>query len=127
MKARIEILTRTLQKTSHFSAVGELERIGDGARIVYPIDGDVSTLEIFPSHAILKRRGENNFDAEFSASTPTLFHMSLQGASADLPIIPRVYKSFISDEIFLRLTYDLDTGSDLQKFYLKISVRVLSE
>lgn len=127
MKARIEIQTRTLQKTSHFSAVGELERIKEGARIVYPIEGDVSTLEIFPLRALLKRRGENNFDAEFSAQKPSLFRMSLHDASADLPLFTHVYKSFISDEIFLRLTYDLGTGSTLQKYSLKISIRVLSE
>lgn len=128
MKARIEILTRTLQKTSHFSAVGEIERIDEGVRIVYPIEGDVSTLEILPSCALLKRQGETNFDAEFSADKPTFFRLSLQSASAELPLFTHVYKSFISDpEIFLRLTYELDTGSELQKFFLKISIHVLSE
>ena len=127
MKARIEILTRTLQKTSHFSAVGELERREDGVKIVYPTEGDISTLEIFPSRARLRRRGENNFDAEFSTSKQTFFRMSLQDASADLPLITHVYKSFLSDDIALSLTYDLGMGSTFQRFFLKVSIQVLSE
>ena len=126
MIARIEILTRKSQDTSRFLAVGKLERIENGVRMVYPIEGDESTLEIFPTRAVLKRRGETNYDAEFLAKKPSYFRLSLQDNAADLPIFTHVFKSFISDpDIFLNLTYDLDTGSELQKFFLKISIHVL--
>lgn len=128
MKARIEILTRTLQRTSRFCAVGVLDRMPDGVTVTYPIEEDVSVLELRKSGAILKRRGENQFDAEFIVGGSTFFRISLQGSNAELPVFTTAYKNFFSDsEILSRLTYDLGMGPTSQNFSLKIKIQILSE
>ncbi len=128
MTSRIEIATRTLGKTSRFDAIGTLDRREEGAVITYPIEGDVSSLEIFHSHLILDRRGENDLHALFSVGEHGIFRMSFAGRVSELPIFTHIYKVYFSQsEIFLRLTYDLGSGPSSQKFFLKIHIQVLSE
>lgn len=128
MDARIEIVTRTLGKTSRFCAVGNFERRAEGAAITYPIEGDLSTLELFASHAVLGRRGGNSFFADFSVGKPTVFRVSLDGKEAEISVFTHSYNLFIHEaEIFSRLVYDLNTGRSSQKFSLKIHIQVISE
>ncbi len=128
MKANIEIETQTCGKTTRFRASGSVERRDGGVLVSYPIEGDLSTLELYPSCAVLQRRGEVRFDATFRENEGTLFRMSLRDGAAELPILTKHYKSFISDpEIFCRLSYDLQTDKMLQRFSLRIRIKVFSE
>ncbi len=126
MKAQIEILTRTPRKSSRFHATGSLDRCAEGGTVVYPIEDDSSSLQLFWDRVVMKRRGSQSFDADFCVGN-SFFSIEVGGQTAQIPLLTRLCKVFFSDcEIFCRLSYDL--GSEqIQKFSLKIHIKVISE
>lgn len=127
MNVQIVIVTRTMGKVSRFCAIGNSDRVSEGAEITYPIEGDTSTLTLFRDRILLKRRGSSCFDAEFLHGKSSFFRMSARDAAAELPLFTHVCKSFFSEsEIFSKLFYDLGSGPS-QKFFLKIHIKLITE
>ncbi len=128
MDARIEIETRTLGETSFFSAVGNLKRCAGGAAVVYPIEGDIATLELSGRKVSVKRCGGTSFEAVFRDGEFSVFRMTLGECVAEIPVFTSVYKIFFRwPEIFAELVYDLKSGRPSQSFSLKIHIEVISE
>ena len=128
MNARIEIETRTLGETSRFSAIGNLKRRAGGAAITYPIEGDISTLELFEREASISRCGKASFEAVFRDGESSVFRLTFGENVAEIPVFTSVYNiSFQWPEIFAELVYELKAGQPSQSFSLKIHIEVLSE
>ena len=128
MNARIEIETRTLGETSHFSAIGNLKRRAGGAAVIYPIERDISTLELFGHEASIKRCGETTFEVLFRDGESSVFRLTFGENVAEIPVFTSVYKiSFQWPEIFAELVYELKSGQLSQSFSLKIHIEVISE
>ena len=127
MDVKIEIVTRTLGKTTRFCADGKSWRTEEGVCVTYPTEGDISSLALSPARAVMKRRGLHEFEAAFSAGETSSMAISFQGHRSAIPLVTKVYKIFFSgSDVFLRLVYEL--GSDpSQKFSLKIQIKVISE
>lgn len=127
MDAKIEIVTRTLGKTTRFCADGKLERTSDGACITYPVEDDVSTLHLSAARAVMQRRGIHEISADFSAGETSSMMITFQGHHSTIPLFTNVYKIFFTDsDIFLRLGYEF-CAEFSQKFSLRIHIQVLSE
>ncbi len=128
MKARIEIVTHTLGRSTHFEAVGNLQQSEEGALISYPTEEDMTCLALRTDGAEMRREGENGLHADFSVGKTTELSLSQQGSAASIPLLTHVYKpSFSQSEISCRLVYDLIFGRSTQKFSLKIQIQVISE
>lgn len=127
MKARIKILTQTLGRKSLFEGEGELDRIGDGFRMCYLIEGDEASLDLFADRIIMRRSGMSELFAEFSEEQKFSLRITLGGERTEIPLVTRVLRCrFGERELNARLVYDL-AFTELQRFYLQIFIKISEE
>ncbi len=124
----VEIVTRSEGAVSCFSARGKVER-ADGCFLVsYIQDGDAVALDARERSLLMQRTGDCSLRVEFLLGRRSVMTVSGGALLGEIPVITSVY-SFrrTEDGFFCRLNYELLFPADSQKFFLEISVQIISE
>ncbi|MGN1078173.1 MAG: DUF1934 family protein [Candidatus Gallimonas sp.] len=124
----VEIVTRTEGDTGVFRAPGRLSRTADGFSVRYRDDSDEVYLFAHTDRFTMERRGECALACTFRKGVPGRMVFRLAGKETALPVNATAYFLRKSDEGYsVVLGYELGDSAFLQKFRLKITVKIISE
>lgn len=124
----IRIVTKSPFGRQVFSAQGTRLSHADKTEVHYLTEGDVTLLALFPEKMVMKREGGQSLEAEFDPTKETQMWLGIGNSESALPLkTERYHVYFTEKDIFVRLSYCLSFGQELQKFQIEISIRNRSE